>query len=433
MRSATAFLQRVFCLPQPRPFDLTPHMDAEQILNILDSNQLPSAENRAIVPRIGILHQNLMDTPGGAAAVCVWTLQALRNDFNITLFTYGRRVDLSELNQFYGTELKAGDIDIMYLDASARLSRVPLLQRSRSLQLAFAIRAARRLTTAFDLMIATANECDLGRSCLQYVHFPLRNWRALDAEYGIDHPLMRKLVHAAFVAASGFNPTNASRQPFLTNSCWTKALIEKVYPGASVEVLYPPVRLLRMPIPWDARENGFVCSGRLVRSKRILEIIEILRRVRSRGYDVHLHIAGGGEGEYAERVRAIAAKSSWISCEGWITRDRLEDLLTSHRYGLHAMEVEHFGISVAEMVLSGAVPFVCGRGGQIEVVGGMHELVCSSVAEAVDKVIAVLQSACLSEKVRDSLASQSSLFSSDTFMRGMRERVLRFALEQTPC
>jgi glycosyltransferase involved in cell wall biosynthesis len=47
-------------------------------------------------------------------------------------------------------------------------------------------------------------------------------------------------------------------------------------------------------IAWEERENGFVLSGRLTPEKNIETAIEIIRSIRQKLQDVHLHIVSSG-------------------------------------------------------------------------------------------------------------------------------------------
>ena len=45
--------------------------------------------------------------------------------------------------------------------------------------------------------------------------------------------------------------------------------------------------------------------------------------------------------------------------------------MASHRYGIHGMREEHFGMAPAELARAGAIVWVPRGGGQMEIVG--HE------------------------------------------------------------
>ena len=50
--------------------------------------------------------------PGGGSAVGAWTIQALRDTYDLTVLTWGA-VDLSEVNRAFGTDLRPDDAQWM--------------------------------------------------------------------------------------------------------------------------------------------------------------------------------------------------------------------------------------------------------------------------------------------------------------------------------
>ena len=89
--------------------------------------------------------------------------------------------------------------------------------------------------------------------------------------------------------------------------------------GVKARTVYPPVLDEFPELSFGKRENGFVYLGRLMPEKRMDVVIEVLRRVRQRGHDVHLHILGGGDTTYAGSFRDLQAKNrDWLFLEGWV-------------------------------------------------------------------------------------------------------------------
>jgi len=108
---------------------------------------------------------------------------------------------------------------------------------------------------------------------------------------------------------------------------------------------------------------------------------------------------------------------------------RKKELLTHHRYGIHACH-DAFGIAVAEMVDAGCIVFVPEGGGQVEIVNH-PELIFADDADAVDKILAVLASEAKQESLRTHLVDMSQRFSATTFMGIMRRTVADFLASQT--
>ena len=91
---------------------------------------------------------------------------------------------------------------------------------------------------------------------------------------------------------------------------------------------------------------------------------------------MRLHIVGTDDDRaYTAHIRRLAAADpAWITLHENLARADLAALLARQRYGIHAMEGEHFGIAVAEMVRAGCIVFVPRTGGPIEIVGADERL-----------------------------------------------------------
>ena len=78
-------------------------------------------------------------------------------------------------------------------------------------------------------------------------------------------------------------------------------------------------------------------------------------------------------------------------------------------------ENEQFGISVAEMVKAGCIPFVPASGGPEEIVGENPNLIFHNNGEAVKKIVAVLSDEELAGFLTETLKERALLFSVDKF------------------
>jgi glycosyltransferase involved in cell wall biosynthesis len=368
---------------------------------------------------------------GGSVCEALWRVEALKPDCEVTLITYGC-VDLDELNRCYGTDLRPGEYEL-------RTVRMPLgLHRSSiftGLKGAFFSRYVRRVAPEFDVIISAHNPCDFGVQGIQTVtdftfmpelnrtmHPVLRGYRRW--WYG-DSPIRRTyraLCHCVFRP----DPAAWRRNVTVSNSDWTRDVLRREL-GIESRTLYPPVPGHFLQVPWEQRENGFVCLGQIVPYKRPDAAIRIVDAVRRRGHNVHLHILGELNGSpYARQLKKLAdANRDWVFLEGLTYGEKKEKILARHRYGIHASPNEPFGIAPAEMVKAGCVVFVPNRGGQIEIVD--HPLLTFSDDEdAVTKIHGVLSSAALRENLREHLATRAREFSVEKFTGSVRQVVFEF-------
>jgi hypothetical protein len=70
-----------------------------------------------------------------------------------------------------------------------------------------------------------------------------------------------------------------------------------------------------------------------------------------------------------------------------VTRDELRAAVASHRYGIHAMEEEHFGMGPAEILSAGCLLFAHDSGGPVEILGGEERLLLGGVRVGGTKVL----------------------------------------------
>jgi len=380
-------------------------------------------------PKVALFHPRLGF--GGSEAAVLWTLQALRGEYDLTLISAGH-VDLPRLNQYYGTDLSEEDF------SHRRIPMPPWLERSgkfAALQGRFGQRYVQQVASECDVLIGLYGPIDCGRPCIQRVvdfsfveewrlqlHPTFRRWKAWF--YG--PTLIRRAYLKLCDRISPMRPDAWKCNITISNSAWTAHRFQEKY-GIGSEVLYSPVAIDVPPVPYTSREEGFIYLGRIAPEKCTHSAIEILRQVRERGHNVHLHILGGFDrSDYANRVRRLAEQfREWVFLEGWTFRDKKTQLLAGHRFGINTCANEAFGIAVAEMVQAGCIVFVPNGGGQAEIANHPF-LTYQNEADGVEKIRSVLTQETEQAKLLEHLRQGSSRFSAQTFMEGTRRLVAEF-------
>jgi glycosyltransferase involved in cell wall biosynthesis len=192
-----------------------------------------------------------------------------------------------------------------------------------------------------------------------------------------------------------------------------------------VRVVHPPAAGAFPRVPWHEREDGFLCIGRVSPEKETERVIEIVGRVRATHPGVHLHIVGDpGHGAYARRVAEVARRAGpWVTLDGVLPIDALARLMSTYRYVLHGMRDEHFGMSIAQAVCAGCIPFVPDGGGQVEVVGDEPLLRYRSNDDAVDKIVAMMVDGQRQRQTLARLADRAMRFTPGRFMDEIRDVV----------
>lgn len=383
-------------------------------------NQIPNPDSQ-LRKTIAIYFPYFMG--GGAEAVGLWMLEALKKKYHLTLYTFAD-LHWEKLNDMYGTFLSSEQVQVKSILPSFALAIANFLIANnphfRQLAIHSTLRVLKANSHDYDLVISGFNAADLGTTGIQYIH-----WVNV-LEGGPLGPLYSKL--------SRFSLEQAKKNISLVNSSDVAAAVQRAY-GIESEVIYPPVIIAPQTGEPEQKEDAFVCSGRLVKSKQPHQAIKIFKKLRQKGYDIKLYITGGGGGsterKYTNTVRNMAkANADWVTLYENLSYADYTKLLYKCKYGIH-IKTEPFGISVAEMVKAGAIPFVKSKGGQTEIVGTQNrELFFDNADEAVEKIIAVLENTALQKKLIQSLKEQQNIFSTGRFGQEIINIVDRYFSKQ---
>ncbi|GCF15395.1 hypothetical protein Harman_33300 [Haloarcula mannanilytica] len=363
---------------------------------------------------------------GGAEAVCMSVMEALENDNKIDLITLNKP-DMEFLNEFfdacvYSITIRQPNFAYRNLsDLSTWFGEIFEYGKFGLLDSALLNQYMSNCSVDYDLVISTKNIIQLPSTpCINYVHFPEFFKSEVDSEN-------TKNRNASWFQQICRLIGNISRECenccYLTNSEYTSRCLQRAV-DCKPTVVNPPINTPQIISEHD-RENGFVTIGRLEPEKRTIEMIQIIREVRNRGHDVHLHIVGQKYNrKYSRRVQDLQKDFSFIHLEGELSRDSLISLLSDHRYGIHGRRYEHYGMSVAEMVRLGLVPFVPGNGGQSEIVGNLLELTYNEPKEAVEKIDNIISSDSYGD-IRYKLRESSSINDKSEFKTKIQETIAK--------
>lgn len=377
-----------------------------------------------------------LNTLSGAACVAAWSLQALAENWDITLAS-AVHPDFGGVDASFGTRLIDSDITVRTLPFP--LSYLSLLDPDPfSIQdLAWLMRLTQKISRDYDVAVATVDEFDFGRTGIQYIHFPYMriHLSTFQRVEGMNRAKrFREMLKGRvrpWLVSSGIQLSRVRQNRTITNSHWTASRIREAY-QVEAAVLYPPVRWSRAGPEWSLRQPGFAMIGRISPDKRPIEIIDILQRVRARGHAIHLDIVGSEDAvagkPFVRKVRErAAAAGDWVRLHVGVNRDELETIVSNCRYGIHGLHDEHFGIGVGELVRAGCVVFVPDSGGQVEIVGREPNLCYSSDDDAVERICRVLSDPAEQSRLSAVLEEQAGLFTEEHFMQGMRKLVEDFA------
>jgi glycosyltransferase involved in cell wall biosynthesis len=368
--------------------------------------------------RIAVAHTDLM-AKGGGEGVCMTVLEALQRRHDVELLTL-TRPDFADLNRYFNAAVDPVPVRrARWATAALELVELPLY----NLRNAVLNRHVARHRDMFDLIVSTDNELSVEPPAIQYVHTP-RFGRLVTSKRVGEDGLVDHLYDRLSYRIGAYDADEIRESTLLTNSRWMANIVQDVY-GIRPRVVHPPVDTDGFePRSWDERENGFVTVGRLARYKNVEETIRIVDGVRERGHDVHHHVVGPSyDPSYRRELEAMAAERDYVTLEGELPREKLVDLLCTHRYGLHGKRHEHFGMAVAEMVAGGAVPFVPDNGGQRDIVDRRRDLLYGTLDEAVAKIDRVLTDSDRQRDVRLDPERVEARFGRDRFREQIRSLV----------
>ena len=365
---------------------------------------------------------------GGAESVCMHVLEALQSENDLTLLSMSN-IDIAEQNTYFDTEVdptietsQLGTIGQGLEQSMTTLKRILGRSFGRVHTAIFSRVAGNQ--PEFDLTFSTHGELVTDHPSIQYIHYPWYNRSELP-EALETRSAAENLYNRLCRMLAAHDDAAIRKQRLLTNSDWTANILQRLY-NDRPKTVYPPVVTRNFePQPWNKRENGFVCVGRLSPEKNIHRNINIVEQLRNRGHDVHLHIIGPTPKEaYGQRIQQFAEERPYVNLEGRISRERLIKLICTHRYGIHGMEYEHFGIAVAELVAGGTIPFVPNSGGQREIVNRLDDVTYNSVADAVEKADMVLSDSDSQKYIRKSLPNIEKRFGPERFKREIQDIVV---------
>lgn len=371
--------------------------------------------------------QPVMVPGGGTEAVTAWTLEALKDRYEVSLLT-SSRVSLGTLNDFYGTALSDSQVSLVHLRLPPFLNRTKRFLLLKDHLMMRYCRSARR---HFDLFISIGGVMDFGAPGIQYMALAPGSTLVKVLERDPNVPAWYQFYKRAFMRlarlAFGSSTDRSLLNTTLATSEWVGRLIKRLYGIPNYQVIYPPVNVSTDKLAWNAREDGFLCVARVSPEKEIERVINIVKGVRSRGFKLTLRVIGRQDDtEYLTRIQQLCKENScWMSMQEALPRDELGSLMGRFRYGINAASGEPFGIALAEMVAAGCLVFVHNSGGQTEIVRE-PDLTYENTSDAIDKISKVLGDQALQRSLRAALALRERAFSTQSFCDKMRKAVLIF-------
>lgn len=344
-------------------------------------------------------------------------LELLGRRGEVTLLVWDP-VDFVAIDRYYGTRLSEKKIHVVLVSSLARRI-LQYLKLPHYLVKLFSLEGkAKSMRGEYDFCYSAFNDLDLGPPAVQYIHHPNR-MHDIPSPQARSWAVVWPLYLWTLRRISGHRLAGVQSNYTIVNSRWTGRNYQDQLGGPVHAVIYPPP-LGRCLAGQGTREFGFIAVGRVDRVKNWLRIIEIMIRLRERGHNLKLTLAGGSDDEklLAELRVYERLHFEWLTLAIDLPRPELDQLITRHRFAIHAMVDEHYGMAVAELVLAGCLTFVHDSGGQVEIVS-QPEARFSDVADGVEKIERVLTNPTLANNLLEAQAGQQDRLGRARFVRDM--------------
>lgn len=194
-----------------------------------------------------------------------------------------------------------------------------------------------------------------------YCHTPPRVLYDQRRFYLESQPLLKRPPYLAFLSLFERAYAKAVRTMDLVvaNSRNVAGRLER-HLGVAAEIVPPPVRTA--DFPWRSQGDFFLSTARVDRLKRVETVVEAFAALPDKRLVV---VSGGSEWE---AVRARAAALPNVEVLGWVSPERLRELMGACLATVYIPRDEDFGISPVESMAAGKPVIGVAEGGLLETV-----------------------------------------------------------------
>lgn len=250
----------------------------------------------------------------------------------------------------------------------------------------------------YDIVFSTYSEISIPKiKVIQYVHYPLFSANRDDL-YNLGMPrnnpiifIIRYLYVKICKIIAKVNANTVKNNITITNSFWTKKIVDKIY-DLNSHVIYPgPGISVNSEINFSQKKQyQFVMLGRITKSKRFMEAIKILETVREKGYPINLLLVGNIAKDVKVTQLRYIQSLKWVKIISNKSNYEVGKILKESSFGIHCYQSEHYGMAIVDMLNHDLPVFVHNSGGQIEIVED-EKFIYNNFTEAVEKIINVLK------------------------------------------
>jgi glycosyltransferase involved in cell wall biosynthesis len=231
------------------------------------------------------------------------------------------------------------------------------------------------------------------------------------------HPVLRPALDllAAYVRHH-YEPSILAMDKVISNSENVRARLRK-FLNIESSVVYPPIDTERFK--WQGQGDYYLSVARLEPFKRVERVIDAFIAMPHK----RLIVASGGS--ELEKLRRRAAGATNIQFTGWLSAERMRDLVGHSIAVVYVAMDEDFGMSPVEAMAAGKPVIGVHEGGLTETVVDGETGVLISGPLDVESLSAAVErlSPSRCEKMRFACEERASKFRREIFLERMREEL----------
>jgi len=332
---------------------------------------------------------------GGAEMLSFRLINSLiKSGYKVYVLQIGKKIDLNEISRWSGIDVNEKHIEQINSCTINLIDKIMAGRKLSLLRYALALRLSRLYNKRYDLVVSSFGEMPLEiHNGFQFIHAPLFSASSDNLKYlGFSSDNILKEIGRKFYVflsrfIAGWSASKVEKFFSIANSKWSAEEIKKCYPNIEVDYSYIGASTKKVFTEsnidslWLNRKNSVAILGRVAKGKNIELAIEFIEKMRIDIPDLHLSIFGSPESEeYRLEIENLIKGKPFIKWYIGLSRDELEDKISTHKWGLHCSIYEHYGLSAIELQRLGCITFVPNSCGQKEVTNN-HLLKYSSLNE----------------------------------------------------
>lgn len=322
---------------------------------------------------------------GGAEILSLRMMKSLiQTGHTIHLLHVGDNMNFTSINNWSDLSLDLEHIEELNYFGKRFVNLLFFNKKASLLRYSIALRLANKRKHTYDRVISTYGELPLdklGDRGFQFIHAPIYGIEENQLEFlgfkssSFFKKNLRKLYVLLCRTVANWSVEKVQNHKALANSKWSAIQVKNLYPHIKIIHSYIGANTNRIFLNesldewWMKRDNTIVVLGRVARGKNIELAFKFLELINKKGLDLKLVVIGNPESaDYGKELDSYISSKKNITWFKGLSRDELESVISSCKWGLHCAKYEHYGLSAIELQRLGCITFVPDYCGQTEIV-----------------------------------------------------------------